>query len=174
MSQSQNSVLNAGYNFGTKAAVKKLLYWSLLLFQGRTHQSTSKFSALQWPAKPFPLVVIGTLLVSLALVTREGAPEGWYFYITRCLAPVRVSGKCHWDHTAQCAVHLELNTWLSVTPKLVWYEAVGKGSSHGLPEVSATLSLPSVVDVVVFWPQDNFCNSADSVENKLLTNVTIS
>lgn len=59
-SQRQHCILNAGDNFGIERSFMDLYkgccektwwYWSLLLFQRRTHGSTSKFSVPQWPAE---------------------------------------------------------------------------------------------------------------------------
>lgn len=109
---------------------------------------------------------IELLIVSLSWALGEGHREFDVFMgLTKGLASVGVSGKCHWDHTtpqrALCysGAGVTRGCWQREQPR-----APG-GLCFSLPAACA-------VCPVLFWPWINLCNSTDSVENKWLINVT--
>lgn len=109
---------------------------------------------------------IEVLIVSLSWALGEGHLEFDVFMgLTKSLASVGVSGKCHWEHStpqrALCysGAGVTRGCWQREQPR----------APGGL---CFSLTAACVVCPVLFWPWINLCNSTDSVENKWLINVT--
>lgn len=146
----------------TKAAVKKWLYRSLLLFQGRIRGFTSEFSMLQWPDKPCPLGGYRNAVRVLSWSLGKGHLEVDIFMgLTRGLASVRVSDECHWDHTTRCALLFSCSSTYGFVLHQSWCDTrlLAKGAAivswrSLLCFHCCTFTAACVVGLVVFWPQD--------------------
>lgn len=142
----------------TRAAVKKWVYQSLLLFRGRTHGSTSEFSVPQWPAEPCPLG-------GYSSAVSESCPGHWGTDTWRLIFLWILPGVWHlWGSLASaigttplgvhcCSAGAQHMALCCTEASVIWgcWRREPPWSSGGL---SCTLTVACVVGLVVFWPQD--------------------